>query len=329
MYKIMGCHGEKVEPVTFSELGMTENDLEEILRNSIDMLCDEDESMLIIGRQVRNEEGGRSDLTAIDNNGSIVLIELKRDLKDIEYRREPFEFQAIRYAASYATIKTPDELVSIIYAPYIEKHGTEFELGELTAFELGKRKLLEFLKENDAEKSFNCRQRIILAASDFDKQTLSAVAWLDSNTVGISCYRLLPYNLQGNVYIDAERILPLSTHDDYYVDLLVSSSHRTVQQRASGVRRSLPRIDALLDWGVVKAGDILVAKGRADEAILLGNGNVDINGTEMSMQAWLRRVFDWSSVATYTFAIHKQSGKSLSQIREDYMERETAGNDLG
>ncbi len=322
----MGCRGEKVEPVTFAELGMTENDLEQILRNSIDMLCDEEESMLIIGRQVRNEEGGRSDLTAIDNNGSIVLIELKRDLKDIGQRRESFEFQAIRYAASYATIKTPDELVRKIYAPYIEKHRAEFELGELTAFELGKRKLLEFLRENDAERSFNAQQRIILAASDFDKQTLSAAAWLDSNTVGISCYRILPYCLQGDVYIDAERILPLPTHDDYYVDLLEDGVRAGLRRRASGARRTLPRIDALLDWGAVTAGDILVAKGRADEATLLGNGNVDVDGTEMSMQAWLRGVFDWSSVATYTFAIHKQSGKSLSQIRDEYMEQQTIGN---
>lgn len=56
---------------------MTENDIEEILRNSIDMICDEEESMLIVGRQVRNEKNGRSDLTAVDNSGNIVLIELR------------------------------------------------------------------------------------------------------------------------------------------------------------------------------------------------------------------------------------------------------------
>jgi RecB family endonuclease NucS len=100
----------RIEPVTFSELNMTENDIEEILRNSIDMICDEEDSMLIVGRQVRNEKNGRSDLTAVDNNGNIVLIEIKRDRKDIEHRREAFEFQAIRYAASYAIIDKTDDL---------------------------------------------------------------------------------------------------------------------------------------------------------------------------------------------------------------------------
>lgn len=41
----------------------------------MDMICDEEESTLIVGRQVRNEKNGRSDLTAVDKNGNIVFIE--------------------------------------------------------------------------------------------------------------------------------------------------------------------------------------------------------------------------------------------------------------
>jgi len=123
---------------------MLENDIEEILRNNVEMLCDEEESMLIVGRQVRNEENGRSDLTAVDSDGNIVLIEIKRDKRDIEGRKEAFEFQAIRYAASYATIGTVDDLVKKVYVPYIEKYRDEFELGELTSYEVGIRKLNEF-----------------------------------------------------------------------------------------------------------------------------------------------------------------------------------------
>ena len=36
MYSIKGKQAARIEPVTFSELNMTENDIEEILRNSID-----------------------------------------------------------------------------------------------------------------------------------------------------------------------------------------------------------------------------------------------------------------------------------------------------
>lgn len=262
MYSIKGKQAARIEPVTFSELNMTENDIEEILRNSIDMICDEEESMLIVGRQVRNEKNGRSDLTAVDNNGNIVLIEIKRDRKDIEHRKEAFEFQAIRYAASYATIEKTDDLVKKVYAPYIEKYRSEFELGELTSFELGIRKLNEFLQVNDAQKSFNEKQRIILVASDFDEQTLSAVAWLNSNKVDMSCYRLTPYKLNEDLFFYVEKLLPVTNYDDYYVNLMDKSVITTVTGDKKITRRSLPKIDLMLEWGVVKEGDIIAAKGR-------------------------------------------------------------------
>lgn len=321
MYKIRGKQGYRMEPVTFSELNMTENDIEEILRNSIDMICDEEESMLIVGKQVRNEKNGISDLTAIDNNGDIVLIEIKRDRKDIISRKEAFEFQAIRYAASYATIENTEELVNRIYAPYIEKYRDEFELGELTSFELGIRKLNEFLEVNDAHKDFNEKQKIILVASEFDDQTLSAVAWLNSNNVDISCYRLTPYNLVEDIFFHVEKILPLTNYNDYYVNFMDKTAIRSKTGENKTTRRSLPRIDSMLEWGVIKEGDIIVPKGKVGEATLLSNGNVIVEGNEKSMQAWLKKIYGWSSVKTYSFAIHKDTGKSLAEIRRNYMEQ--------
>lgn len=329
MYSIKGKQAARIEPVTFSELNMTENDIEEVLRNSIDMICDEEESMLIVGRQVRNEKNGRSDLIAVDNNGNIVLIEIKRDRKDIEHRKEAFEFQAIRYAASYATIDKTDDLVKKVYAPYIEKYRSEFELGALTSFELGIRKLNEFLQVNDAQKNFNEKQRIILVASDFDEQTLSAVAWLNSNNVDMSCYRLTPYKLNEDIFFYVEKLLPVTNYDDYYVNLMDKSAVTTVTGDKKITRRSLPKIDLMLEWGVVKEGDIIVAKGREDEGRLLSNGNVMVNGEEKSMQAWLKEVYGWSSVQTYVFAVHKETGKTLSQIREEYMaQKETENTEI-
>lgn len=78
----------------------------------------------------------------------------------------------------------------------------------------------------------------------------------------------------------------------------------------------------MLEWGVVKEGDIIVAKGQDNEGILKQNGNVEVNGEEISMQKWLKELFGWSSIQTYVFAVHKETGKTLSQIREEYMEKE-------
>jgi len=321
MYSIKGKKAEKIDAKVFADFRMIENDIEEILRNSIDMLCDDEESMLIIGRQVKNEKSGRSDLTAVDSNGSIVLIEIKRDRRDIEKRKEAFEFQAIRYAASYAIIESIDDIVKKVYAPYIEKYRAEFEQNELTSYELGIRKINEFLSANNAEKSFNKKQRIILVSSEFDEQTLSAVAWLNSNNVDMSCHKLTPYEINDKLYINIEKLLPVTNYDDYYVNLMEKTSRASTKINR-GKRRTLPKIDSMLEWGVVKAGDVIVAKDKEDEAVLLANGNVDVDGKEVSMQVWLKKLYGWSSVQTYVFAIHKESGKTLSQIREEYMEEQ-------
>ncbi|WP_422485417.1 hypothetical protein [Gudongella sp. DL1XJH-153] len=328
MYNINGNTAQRIEPVTFSELKMTESEIEELLRKNIEMICDEEESLLIVGRQVRNEKKGRSDLTAVDNNGSIVLIEIKRDRQDIVKRKEAFEFQAIRYAASYATINDTDELVKQIYSPYIEKYKEEFQLGILTSFELGIRKINEFLEVNDSINTFNDNQRIVLVASKFDEQTLSAVAWLNKNNVDISCYSLTPYRIKEEIYFDVDKILPTTDYDSYYVNIMNKSLISSKTGNKKRKKRILPKIDSMLEWGVVKPGDIIQAKNKQDEATLLANGNVMVDNEERSMQSWLKELYGWSSVQTYLFAIHKDSGKSLSEIRDEYIEAQEGEEDL-
>jgi len=89
-------------------------------------------------------------------------------------------------------------------------------------------------------------------------------------------------------------------------------------------KQILPKIDSMLKWGVVKPGDVIVAKNHeTEEGILLGNGNVKVNGEEMSMQTWLKQIYGWSSVQTYVFAIHKESGKALYEIRREYLDKQT------
>lgn len=317
MYKFDKSKATELEEKTFKSLHISEDDIEEMLRNSIDILCGNEESMLIVGQQVMNLKRGRSDLTAIDNEGNLVLIELKRDKKDIENRAEAFEFQAIRYAASYATLTSIDELVNRVYAHYIEKYRTELGEDGLTSHELGMRKIKNFLNEHGTLGSFNGKQRIILVASEFDEQTLSAVAWLCSNGVDISCFTLTPYELNGGIYINPQRILPVETYDSYYIELMHRDAPTKMTKGAT--RQTLPQIMDMLEWGVVKPGDIIIPKDRTDEAILCADGKVEVQGERQSLQSWLKKIYGWSSVQTYRFAIQKETGKSLSVIRENYM----------
>ena len=49
MYILENNSVTKIEQTSFKELGLIEKDVEEILRKNIEMLCDEENSMLIIG----------------------------------------------------------------------------------------------------------------------------------------------------------------------------------------------------------------------------------------------------------------------------------------
>lgn len=320
MYSLNGKIPTKLETINFSDLNWKESDIEDLLRQNIDMLCDDEDSMLIVGQQVQDINHKRSDLTAIDTDGNIVLIEIKRDVQDILSRKEPLEFQAIRYAASCATIKTSDELVQNIFAPYVEKHRSEFGEEALTSSELAKRILADFMKQNNIT-AFNSKQRIILISSGFDSQTLSAVAWLNSNHVDISCFQLCPFRYGNDILVDLKRILPLTEYGDYYVDI-ADPSNPQKNSKKGGSKTSLPKIDDMLEWGVVQPGDIIIPKGRSEEAVLLESGQIKTSQGEMSLQTWLKTIYGWQSVQTYAFAVLKRNRKTLSEIREDYMKRE-------
>lgn len=305
----------EVVETSFRELGLRENEIEEFLRKNIDVIFGDEETLLIAGQQVSNIERGRSDLIAIDENGYIVLIEIKRDIEDIKNRKEPLEFQAIRYAASLAKIKTPNEFVDRIFSSYIEKHIAEFELNELTANEKGRRILDEFLRSNDATGTFNHKQRIILIASSFDDQTLSAVAWLISNNVDISCFKLTPIRINDQVFLQVEKILPPPQIEDFYIDVLGKESPA---QLVIGFKRtSLPRMPKLFEWGILKQGDkLLIKKHEQDsEAEVLNDREVVFKGERLTYNQWGQKVTGWSSICIYEWAIHKESGKTLHQLR--------------
>lgn len=60
-----------IEPTTFKELGMTEKDIEELIKKNTDLIT-EDETILIIGQQVRNADNGICDLVGIKTGTSFL-----------------------------------------------------------------------------------------------------------------------------------------------------------------------------------------------------------------------------------------------------------------
>lgn len=307
----------------FKDLNLQERHIEEFLRKNINLLFGDDETLLVVGQQVRNASNGISDLTAIDADGNVVLIEIKRDLQDIKARKEPFESQAIRYAASYAKISTPELLVELVYSSYIEFHKDEYELGDLTPSEKATRELNKFLSSNDALKTFNQKQRIVLIASSFDKQTLSAVAWLIANGVDIICRKIAPVFIGEQGFLRIEKILPPAQLDDFYVPLagVTSTIKGDIISHDSAIKRTfLPRMNKLFEWQIIKAGDSLEIKFfEGSEAIIIDETFVRYKGEEISYNSWGKKVTGWSSINIYEWAVLSSIKKTLQELRMEKM----------
>lgn len=327
MYLLNNNDVKEIEETSFASIDIREKDLEEILRKNINMICDpDDESMLIIGQQVANEKRARSDLTAIDSDGNIVVIEIKRDLNDLKQRKEPVEFQAIRYAASCATINSIDTLIEEIFQPYVENHLDEFSNDpheSLNSYKIALRAVREFMESNEIDpENFNRKQRIILIASEFDDQTLSAAAWLNSNKINISCYEIKPYRTTGeNIILDLKKILPLAktSYEDFYIPIY---SRRGRMVRSPIKRKVLLKIEDLLRLNLIKPDTVLVDTRLGAKATLQSDGSVRIasTGEIKSIQNWLKSIYNWSAVQSFKFLKVESTGKLLYDLREEYYE---------
>lgn len=314
------------ENISDSSYILKELDLEELLSKNLEIIFgdgDNERDMQIVGRQLFDVNNKRSDLVALSDDGSLVVIELKRFAKDILNREENFAMQAVRYAASLATIQSIKELIEISYIPYLRKYHpiddnileNDKEIYETKAQEL----VFNLLGENFDEDLFNNKQKIILVAFSFDDETLSSVAWLSENGIDIQCIEIQVYENSDEHFIFPNKILPALKSEDFYVEFKTGNTNTL--KKKSGTRRNLPRIDKLIEWGVVKPGETLYATDRKSKVILLENGNIENEqGNEESLNSWLKDVLNYSSVQTYTNAFN-ESGISLSELRRDYMEK--------
>ena len=106
LWKVINEQLHKIEKAGLD----SENRLENWIANDISLL---DMNLLVIGRQVYTRFGGRIDLLAINQDGDIVVLELKRD-------------------------KTPREIVAQVldYATWV-KHLSAKEIDEITVKYLG------------------------------------------------------------------------------------------------------------------------------------------------------------------------------------------------
>jgi len=195
-----------IEESKFSELGIWERKhVEEWILEYPKILG---EDLLIVTTEYDrfDKTNDRFDILAIDKNGKLVVIELKRDVAD-----KFADLQAIHYAAYCSNINL-EQIVDMMADYKKKRHEKDVSKEEI------KNDIIEFISNSDFSE-FDNNPRIILAANDFREETLSAVLWLRDNGIDITCIKLEPYKIGDNIVIKPEIIVPLSEAKDYIVQV--------------------------------------------------------------------------------------------------------------
>ncbi len=187
---------EVMKEVNFSDLGLRERlDIQEWVADNPSILGDD---LIIIGKEFSGFDGigDRLDLLAVDKDGRLVIIELKRDDSGTDAH-----WQAIKYASYFQHVKQQD--IIRMFAEYRD------DLSEEAAEE----ELRNHLNEDNLN-SLNNDQRIVLASHRFAPQVTSAALWLNEKSISnnqVTCVKLTPYQEEedGPLYLQANTIIPV------------------------------------------------------------------------------------------------------------------------
>ena len=196
---------ESIAEVEFAQLGFQERrDIQEWIAANPGILGDD---LLIIGKEFSgfDRTNERLDLLAIDPDGTLVIIELKRDDTGSDAH-----WQAIKYA-SYFRHARDDSIIRML-ASY--KDLSEDDAGGM---------LLRHIGDDDFS-SLNHDQRIILASHRFAPEVTSAVLWINEKAPGdnlITCVQLVPYmdSKTEALYVQANTIIPTPGTEDYIIGI--------------------------------------------------------------------------------------------------------------
>lgn len=160
--------GTEPQPLAASSLA-TEQLLEDMIVAAPRMLSDE---WMLIGRQVTTSFGGKIDLLAVAPDGSLVLIELKRN----QTPREVVA-QALDYAVWVERLHSED--IAAIYAHFAPDHSLAQDFCERFGHELD-------------EETLNQDHQIIIVAAELDNSTERIVDYLSNHNIPINvlCFQV-------------------------------------------------------------------------------------------------------------------------------------------
>lgn len=222
-------HTNRITPVkakTFSELGFTEcKHLQEWLAHTPSALGEE---LLIIQKEFDGFDDTRErlDLLAIDKDGNLVIVENKLDDsgRDVVW-------QALKYA-SYCASLTKLQIVDI-FQQYLNRHKKDDEDSESNVADASTQ-ICDFLDAPDLEEvklNLGNSQRIMMVAANFRKEVTSTALWLLGQSINIQCFKVTPYALNEQLFINIDQIIPTPEAKE----LMIGISAKEAEEKSTEV----------------------------------------------------------------------------------------------
>ncbi len=285
MFTVQGSKAAKVERVGLAELELQERaHLQEWVVAHPDVIgpgariitTEYDRWQTAAGAPVLD----RLDILAIDGDGRLVVVELKRDVAP-----HTIHMQAINYAAMVSRLTPAD--VADLYSASRTRAGAPMD-AEAARTELE----TEMLLKADGIRS----PRIVLVASDFPPAVTASVVWLNEQHVDITLVRFRAYKLLDQVAVSFSRLYPVPDVEEFTIG-------RRIDQTASSTSGSMigapwdepalrrlseqgnPATLALLDLCADESGQPISVKNIATSAgITEGSVRAQLAGLTMRLK---------------------------------------------
>lgn len=234
-----------------SQLNILErDDLEEWAINEPRILG---EDLLVITSEYTNFQDlrDRLDIMALDPEGKLVVVELKRDKAD-----RTTDLQAIKYASYCATLTAED--IQKDYRDFWKKRTDENlspeEVGQTFVSFLNQSVPDEVPYTDDGWANFELddKPRILLTAGSFGPEITSPVMWLiEEYNMDITCTRIMAYEHRDRIILNSQQVIPIPEAEEY----LTKRREKQEKQKETSITWTL---NTLLDRDVLQEDDTVV-----------------------------------------------------------------------
>lgn len=226
--------------------------------DAFDLGMSSNDEVLIVSQQPVSSNRKRADLLGVHRDGSLVVIEIKRDAEDAKHRAQSLEFQALRYAAASRRL-TASDVVGLFKTHLRKKEASEEtgELGDPYWRAIAVERLGEHLAEEDEEMTeedlaslINPRkkQKIYLVAASYEGDATAACAWLREHGIDICAFRLRPYTIAGEPILERERLIPPPELDEFMSETFAAGAQTPDAPMAPSVTRAPTVKPSQLVW---------------------------------------------------------------------------------